>query len=583
MSEGKDPAPGRASLDDGVSARDMLESAPDALVVVDERGHIVQVNGLTEQLFGCSRAQLVGLPVEALVPARYRQAHLALRSGYQRDPRRRPMGAGPELYGLRRDGTEFPVEISLSPLRTARGTLVVAAVRDITARKEAEAERARLLRDRALFAETSRLARLDALTGLPNRTLLTDRLTAAVAAAGRHGHHLAVLFLVLDRFKQINDSLGHGTGDALLKAVAARLSESVRTIDTVSRQGGDEFVILLTEVHRKADVAAVAEKIMTAVAGPHAVGTQELRVTASIGVALYPDDGTDAETLIKHADVAMYDVKDHGRDGYRFFDRDMNARIVQRQALEARLRGALGRREFVLHYQPKVDLATGAMVGAEALVRWQQPDGRLMPPALFIPMAEDTGLIVPLGRWILREACRQARAWQQAGFAPLPVAVNISALEFRNKGFLQGVRSILDETGLEPKWLELELTESVLMESVDSSSSVLRELKAMGIGLAVDDFGTGYSSLSYLMEFPIDALKVDQSFVRDITSEKADSPIITAVISMGRSLQQRVIAEGIETETQLAFLQALRCCEGQGFHFSPPLAPQRFEALLEHA
>ena len=568
-------------LDQVLSVADLLEALPDALIIVNADGRIVRVNVPTEQMFGYTRAELLGQPVENLVPARYLPTHVTDRAGYQREPRRRPMGVGPNLYGRRKDGSEFPVEISLSPLSTTSGPVVIAAVRDITARREAEAEHSRVLRERALFAEISRLAREDALTGLPNRTLLADRLTAAIGAAERHRHGLAVLFLDFDRFKQINDSLGHGAGDSLLKSVAARLLSLVRSTDTVSRQGGDEFVILLSEVQGRRDVTVVVEKMMAGLGPPHTVGNQELHVTVSVGIAMYPEDGADAETLIKHADIAMYHAKDLGRDAYQFYTPEMNVRILQRQAIEGRLRGALARREFVLHYQPKIDLVTGALTGAEALVRWRHPDGRLVPPALFIPIAEETGLILPIGRWILREACRQAREWQRSGFAPLSVSVNISALEFRHKDFLASLRVILAETRLEPRWLELELTESVLMERVAATAELLRELKAMGIGLAVDDFGTGYSSLSYLMEFPIDALKVDQSFVREIRNGSDESPIITAVISMGRSLNQRVIAEGVETEVQLAFLRAQQCGEGQGFHFSPPLPADRFAELLE--
>jgi len=574
------PQTGLVDADDGISARDVLDAAPDALVIVDAAGTIVQVNSPAEGLFGRNRATLLGQPIEMLVPERYRGNHSRLRGIYQGQPHRRPMGVGPELHGLRSDGREFPVEISLSPLATPRGTLVIAAVRDISARKRAEAERNHLIRERALYAEISRLARQDVLTGLPNRTLLQDRLAASIASAARHGHRLAVLFLDLDRFKQVNDSLGHGTGDRLLQSVAARLAASVRGTDTVSRQGGDEFVILLSEVHGWGDVTAVAEKILAGVTGVHRVGKHELHVTASMGVALYPEDGRDAETLIKNADIAMYYAKDEGRDNYQFFTADMNTRVVERQVLEGRLRNALDRREFVLYYQPKIDLVTGEMMGAEALIRWQHPDGGIVLPERFVPLAEDTGLIVPIGQWVLREACRQAREWQSAGLQTVPVAVNISAVEFRSKGFLDGLRRILAETGLEPRLLELELTESVLMESAASTASMLRELKAMGIRLAVDDFGTGYSSLSYLTRFPIDALKVDRSFIREIAGDLDGSPIVTAVISMGKSLNHRVIAEGIETAQQLAFLQSQQCEEGQGFHFSPPLEADQFAALL---
>ncbi len=568
---------------DRVSARDVLEAAPDALIVVDDAGLIVQLNRPTAELFGYERGDLIGRPIEILIPEQSRALHVHERSAYHHEPRRRAMGHGPELHGLRKDGTEFPVEISLSPLTTATGTVVIAAVRDISARKAAEAERRHLLREQELFAEISRLAQHDPLTGLPNRALLFDRLASAIAHARRHNQQLAILCLDLDRFKHVNDSLGHFVGDRLLESVASRLAAAVRDTDTVSRDGGDEFVIMLPEVQHREEVAATAAKIIGAVTGSHQAGKHDLHVTTSVGIAMYPADGNDAETLIKNADVAMYFAKDQGRNNVQFFTNDMNARVVERQAVESSLRGALERGEFVLYDQPKVDLQSGALIGAEALLRWRHPERGIVSPEQFVPVAEDSGLIVPIGQWVLYQACRQAREWQDAGLLAVPIAVNISAIEFRGKGFLASVRRILAETGLEPRFLELELTESVLMESAGAATAVLRELKDLGVRLAVDDFGTGYSSLSYLTQFPIDALKVDQSFVREITSDVESSPIITAVISMGKSLNHRVIAEGVETQEQLAFLQAQQCEEGQGFHFSRPLEAHQFEALLEAA
>jgi EAL domain-containing protein (putative c-di-GMP-specific phosphodiesterase class I) len=322
------------------------------------------------------------------------------------------------------------------------------------------------------------------------------------------------------------------------------------------------------------------KKILLSLNSPHPIGGKELHIDGSIGISVYPEDGEDAETLIKNADTAMYHAKESGRNNFQFFTTEMNVKAVERQSLEGSLRRALDREEFLLHYQPKVNLETGEITGVEALIRWQQPERGLVPPAQFVPIAEDCGLIIQIGRWVMREACRQARAWQDAGLPVLPLAVNVSAVEFRDKGFVQGVRTILSDTGLEARYLELELTEGVLMEHAESTASVLQQLKMMGVHLVVDDFGTGYSSLSYLQQFPIDILKIDQSFVRRITADPDDSPIVSAIIDMGKNLKQRVIAEGIETQEQLAFLQAQHCAEGQGYLFSPPVAAGQFAHLL---
>jgi diguanylate cyclase (GGDEF)-like protein len=410
--------------------------------------------------------------------------------------------------------------------------------------------------------------------------LLNDRLDQAIALAQRHGTRVAVLFLDLDRFKRINDSLGHAIGDKVLQEVSKRLIASVRSSDSVSRRGGDEFVVVLSEVEDAQNAARHAEKIHAALSAPHVIAGHDLHVNGSIGISIFPDDGYDAETLIKCADTAMYDAKENARKTYQFFKPDMNVRAVERESLEAHLRRAVERHEFVLHYQSKIDLDTGAISGAEALIRWLHPKRGLLRPAQFVPIAEDCGLIVPIGRWVLHEACRQARAWQAAGLPPVPVAVNISALEFRNRDFLVGVRAILMETGLEPHYLELELTESVLMQNVEFTAATLKVLKSMGVLLAIDDFGTGYSSLNYLRQFPIDTLKIDQTFVRYSTTDAAAAAIVTAASGLGRSLRQRVIAEGVETREQLAFLKSQFCDEGQGYHFGRPVIATEFALSL---
>jgi len=345
--------------------------------------------------------------------------------------------------------------------------------------------------------------------------------------------------------------------------------------------GGDEFVILLSEIANPEDAARSARKLLVLLSAPHFIEGSDLQIDASIGISVYPEDGEDAETLIKNADTAMYHAKENGRNNFQFFKAEMNLKSVERQSLEGSMRHAIEREEFLLHYQPKVNLDTGEITGVEALIRWQQPDRGLVPPSQFVPIAEECGLIIQIGRWVLREACRQARAWQDAGLRRLPIAVNVSAVEFRDKSFVEGVRTTLAETGLEGRYLELELTEGVLMEHAESTAAVLQELKTMGIRLAVDDFGTGYSSLSYLQQFPIDVLKIDQSFVHRITGDPDHSPIVSAIISMGKSLKHLVVAEGIETQEQRGYLQAQRCAEGQGYLFSRPLAAAQFAHLLQ--
>ena len=546
-----------------------LDSIGDAVLSSDLGGRITYLNPVAEQLTGWSRDDAIGRPLAEVFhtidgdtgnPIRDPSA-MALQQN-------RAVGLMANSVLVRRDGSELVIEDSAAPIHDRRGRMVGAVVvfHDVTA-------------TRAMTLRMSHLAQHDYLTDLPNRLLLNDRVTQAISLARRRGNQAAVLFLDLDRFKHINDSLGHAIGDELLKSVAQRLLSCVRSSDTVSRQGGDEFVILLPEVERVDDAGTRARKMRSAMLAPHHISDHRLHVTASIGISLYPDDGEDAETLIKNADAAMYHVKDSGRNNYQFFKLDMNARAVERQSLEDSLRDALERREFVLHYQPKIDLETGAITSAEALIRWQHPQRGLILPAHFIPIAEDSGLIVQMGRWTLREACRQARTWFDGG-RPTPVAVNISAVEIRDKHFLKNVRTILRETGLDPRLLEIELTESVLIQNSTSTAAVLRSLKTLGVQLAIDDFGTGYSSLSYLRQFPIDVLKIDQSFVHYITADSDDATLVSAMIAMCQGLKRRVIAEGVETRAQLAFLQAQRCDEAQGFYFSHPVAAEQFTKLL---
>lgn len=429
--------------------------------------------------------------------------------------------------------------------------------------------------------QLAHLAHYDVLTGLPNRILLLERLDRAIELAGRQGWQLALMFMDLDQFKHINDSLGHTVGDHLLQSVAQRLLACARHSDTISRQGGDEFVMLLPFISNAGDATLCAQKMLAALTLPDNIDGHELHIGMSIGISIYPKDGKDAETLLKSADTAMYYAKEDGRNGYRFFEQQMNAKAVYRHSIEASLHCALEQQEFVLHYQPKINLHSGAIIGVEALIRWQHPERGLLPPALFIPIAEDSGLILPIGRWVLREACLQAQAWIQDGLPPITMAVNASGLEFRANGYFENLRATLEDTGLEPCYLEIELTESVLMHNAEFTRSMLHALSDLGVKLAIDDFGTGYSSLSYLRQFPIDTLKIDQSFVNLMISSPDNASIVRAVISMSKSLNQKVIAEGIETPEQHAFLQAQDCDEGQGYYFSRPVPAEALAALLE--
>ncbi|MDO8369356.1 MAG: EAL domain-containing protein [Candidatus Nitrotoga sp.] len=460
----------------------------------------------------------------------------------------------------------------LIKLQQANAHLVVASIEAHKLAEQIEATKVQL----------DHLAHHDVLTGLPNRMLLQDRLSQAIEVARRQGRQLAVMYMDLDQFKHINDSLGHAVGDKLLQSVAQRLMGCVRHSDTISRQGGDEFVALLPYIENAQGAALCAQKMLAALALPHRIDPHQLHISVSIGISIYPDDGQDAETQIKNADTAMYHAKESGRNNYKFFKQDMNDRAVQRQSIEVSLRRALEQQEFVLHYQPKISLKSGMIVGVEALIRWQHSEQELLlPPAHFIAIAEDCGLILPIGRWVLREACLQARSWQQAGLPPIIIAVNISALEFQSNDFLENIRTVLEETGLEPRYLELELTESVLMQDAGSTDSMLHSLANLGVKLAIDDFGTGYSSLSYLRKFPINTLKIDQSFVNQMCSNPDDAAIVSAVINMGKSLKLCVIAEGIESSEQSAFLLAQHCDEGQGYYFGRPMEAEALATLLK--
>jgi diguanylate cyclase (GGDEF)-like protein/PAS domain S-box-containing protein len=547
-----------------------LNSIGDAVMSTDVSGNVTYLNVVAEKLTGWSQHEAAGHPVEEVFRIIDGTTHKVARNPMALAVREnKTFSLTPHCVLIRRDGVEYPIEDSAAPIHDRYGNVTGAVMvfHDVSAA-------------RAATLSMSFLAQHDSLTDLPNRMLLNDRLAEAVSLAERHQRQLAVLFLDVDRFKHINDSVGHMIGDRLLKLIAQRLLGCVRASDTVSRQGGDEFVILLTEVSHAHDATVCADKILEVLRAPYRIDDHDLHVTASIGIVTYPEDGTNADTLMRHADFAMYHAKENGRDNRQFFKRDLNMRALKRQSLENGLRLALEREELILYYQPKLNLQTGAIVGAEALLRWHHPVFGVVPPADFIPIAEESGLIVSIGRWVLAEACQQAKAWQTIGLAPIRVGINISAVELRANDFVDFINLTLAATGLNSRFLELELTETFLMQDSTSTSAVLHALKEIGLHLALDDFGTGYSSLSHLKRFPIDTLKIDRSFVQGIASNSGDASIVGAVISMGSHLNMRVIAEGVETREQLAFLQHHQCPFGQGYYFSAPVTARECTQLL---
>ncbi|MCL4872701.1 EAL domain-containing protein [bacterium] len=421
----------------------------------------------------------------------------------------------------------------------------------------------------------------DALTGLPNRLVLIDRVSQVLARGRWHGRIAAIIYLDLDRFKVINDTLGHHAGDELLKEVALRLVKCVRSGDTVVRQGGDEFIMLLQDINRIEDITTVVQKVFSAFDSHFMLAGREFGITASLGISIYPDDGEDVETLFKNADIAMYQAKEEGGNKHKFYTAAMNEKFLQRLDFERRMRRALENDEFILYYQPEVDIDTGEVSGVEALIRWRDPELGLLMPGDFIPLAEDTGLIIPIGEWALRAACAQNREWQERGLRPVIMAVNLSMRQFRENDFMGSLMRVLEETGLDPKWLELELTESIIMDNAESVIGTLRELKSMGVRLTIDDFGTGYSSLEYLKRMPINKLKIAQSFIKGITTDPDDVAIANTVISIGHSMKMEVLAEGVETVEQLLLLRTLKCDKVQGFLMSRPVPAGQAESLLE--
>ncbi|MBI4767879.1 MAG: EAL domain-containing protein [Deltaproteobacteria bacterium] len=546
--------------------RTIIEEMEEWYFETDLEGHITFFNEVFAHILGYSKEVLTGLNFRSFVKEEetdsiYKLFNQVFTTG-------QPSRNFPYEF-VRPDGTITSAEFSIFPKRDGAGRIIGfrGVGHDITERKNAE-------------ARVQYLATHDALTDLPNRLMFSQLLNHTLQSSRRFKREFAVFFIDLDRFKVINDSLGHEAGDQLLREIAKTFKRVLRDIDVIARLGGDEFVILIEEVKDRLHVALIAQRILSAALKPMVIMDQECRITASIGISLYPRDGQDEQTLMKNADIAMYLAKEEGKNNYQFFSQKMKAHSFERLSLETNLRQALERREFSLHYQPQLDFKTGVITGVEALLRWQNPELGNVPPMRLIPVAEETGLIVPIGQWVLKTACSQNVSWQSQGLPEICVAVNLSVRQIMDDSLLRDIRAILRESGLKPHLLELEITESMLMKNPERVIKILNEIKKLGVRLAIDDFGTGYSSLSQLKRFPIDTIKVDRSFIRDVSQNSEDQGITEAIIAMGKTLSLTVIAEGVETEEQEAFLRSRACDEMQGYYFSKPTPPDQFAELL---
>lgn len=542
-----------------------VEQGPGMVIIMDTNGKIEYVNPKFVQLTGYTAGEALGktpdiLRSDTVPPGKYSELWKTVTSGKDWKG---------EFCSLKKDSEQFWESVQISPIRDSNGeiTHLLKVSEDVTDRKQAE--------------ETiQRMAYYDSLTELPNRTLFNDRLSQALSHARRKNEIVAVLFLDLDQFKLINDTLGHALGDQLLRSVASKLNKYVRVGDTVSRLGGDEFTMLFQGINNADDVDLIAQKIIEAIRVPFVIGNHELSITTSMGIAVYPDDGEDGDTLLKNSDAALYHAKETGRDKFQRYDHSLHIKVSKKLMLESKLRFALDKEQFLLYYQPKIDIKTKQIIGAEALLRWQHPDAGLVSPLDFISFAEATGMIVGIGEWVILTACKQIKAWQEANYQTLRIAVNLSAQNFMRQNLIETVKKILKNTGVSPSLLEFEITESNIMQNVESTVHKLVELHKLGIQISIDDFGTGYSSLSYLRKFPIHTLKIDRSFVCDIVENEDDAAIVTAIIAIAKKLKLNVVAEGVETESQLSFLEQQQCDMAQGYLFSKPVPVQEFEKLL---
>ncbi|KJR48645.1 diguanylate cyclase/phosphodiesterase (GGDEF & EAL domains) with PAS/PAC sensor(s) [Desulfosporosinus sp. I2] len=550
-----------------------LESIGDAVITTDVRGNVEYLNPVAEALTGWTNADAVGLSEERVFQIINEDSGLKVESPIEQCLRSgHVVGLANHTVLINKQGLTIAIEDSAAPIRDRDETIIGAVLvfHDVSYKRN-------------LMKELTHQAQHDALTGLPNRYLFNEHLKLALARAKRKQSKLAVMFLDLDRFKLINDTMGHNMGDRLLYHVAERVRRSLREGDTIARQGGDEFLILLPEIVDDLEAASVSERILGVFAQPIMLDGNEIYLSTSIGISLYPNDGTDLETLVKQADTAMYYAKEKGRNNCQFFTNGLNIRANKRLSTENSLRKAIVRDELVLHYQPQIDFKSGSIVGLEALIRWNSIELGIVSPASFIPIAEETGLIVPIGEWVLRTACGQNKTWQEKGYPPVRITVNISAWQFREPNFIKLVAKILEETGLEPKWLELEITESIAMDNGKTSLQMLNRVKELGVRISIDDFGTGFSSLNYLRRMPIDTLKIDQCFVQDIGSGENGEEVVAAIIHLAKNLHLNVIAEGVETDTQRSFLKEKSCDQMQGFLYSKAVPSPEIERLFEQS
>jgi diguanylate cyclase (GGDEF)-like protein/PAS domain S-box-containing protein len=539
----------------------IMENVTNAIYVLDLDGRIVQINHAAFEISGYTVEELTGKPLSIIFDKRTLSQIEKL---FARVVRTGETIINYETEIVRKDGERRSVIASGVPLKT-NGTItgLIGAAQDITERKKME-------------EEITHLAHHDALTGLPNRRLFMDIVHGELAQARRNHKRLAILFLDLDRFKEINDTLGHKTGDEMLKAISVRLKANIRESDRVARIGGDEFNVILADIARVEDISAVTNKIMNSFRKPFMIAGHELHMTTSIGISVYPDDGEEIDTLFRYADIAMYHAKETGKNTYQFYNPEINIRTVERMKMEGWMRRAIERGELTVYYQPQINIRTNKIVSAEALVRWEHPKLGLLEPNRFIPLAEETGFIISIDEWVMRNVCQQSALWQADGMPPLCMTVNLSARQFQNPELVNKVSQILDETGMDPDCLDIEITESLAMSNVESTAIRLRELSEMGVHISIDDFGTGYSSLSYLKRLPIERLKIDKSFIQDITTDPDDRAIINAVTAMAHNMRMKVIAEGVETEEQLSFVHSSDCDEVQGYLFSRPLPEKQF-------